>query len=317
MTSWQKIIWPVFFITVGSCALPAKKHIAEGNELARAGLYREAIESYQAALSKDPQNKAVLRNLGIVYVKIGNYSEGLTALRKIISAYPNDFDSHFFLGEAYRALENHAEAIFFYKRASTLKGKDASTLKSLAWSYYKARFYSEALKTIRQADKAAPLDVQVKIIQARIYLKIAKYKNAALVLKKAKKNSKGHDLAFIQSVEGDLYQKQGDYKKAFGLYQAALKSQPLLASALLGLAKCYLNDKDPKSAIKYLEQAVRIKPSMKEAYLNLGLAYEGIDKEKSLRYFSLFRNKASTDPDYLADLALARKKIKELKSQAL
>ncbi len=314
------MVWlNLLFLWLTSCAAlaPQKTPTVLGNDLVKAGLYREAIDVYTKALSKEPENMALHRNLGIVLVKTGNYPKALKHLKKAIAKYENDFDSNFFLGEAYRAEETFGEAIFYYKKANKLNAKNLHVMKALAWAYYKTRFYSEALRISRLASEQDRKDVQTKIIQARIYLKLSKFKSAFDLMEQAKAKISSLDLAFIESVQAEIYQRIGQDKKAFILYQSALKKQPLLASAVLGLAKCHLANKNYKKSIEYLEQAVRLKPAMKEAYFNLGLAYEGINKEKSLKYFSLFRSKAGSDPDYLQDLVLAKQKIKELGGRVL
>ena len=63
-----------------------------------------------------------------------------------------------------------------------------------------------------------------------------------------------------------------------------------------------------------MERAVRLRPRLTEAHYYLGKAYEGIDRDKSLRYYQVFRKQASADPEFIARLNEVRQKIAVLQT---
>ena len=115
--------------------------------------------------------------------------------------------------------------------------------------------------------------------------------------------------AFFNSVEGDILYELGDGKNAEKMYRDALKDQPLLAGALLGLGKVMLDANKTKLAISYMERAVRVRPRLTEAHYLLAKAYEPTDKEKALKYYQYFRKQASADPEFIAKLNEVKTKI--------
>src|SRR5690606_7954182 len=145
-----------------------------------------------------------------------------------------------------------------------IKEDHPKALKPLAWSYFKIRYYSEALITSRKMARLAPDDDQVWIILTRTLLKMKRAREALQILAQAKRNAERSSKPYYNSVEGDILYELGKVKEAKESYKAALKDQPLLAGALLGLGRCMLETNSRKKAITYLERAVRIRPRLTE-----------------------------------------------------
>lgn len=301
---------------LGSCVTTEKaNYVVTGNQYAKDGLLREAAESYKKALVSNSNNYTANRNLGMVLVKIGDYKNAIKYLEKSLGKYENDFDANFYLGEAYRAIDNYAEAIFRYKRALQIKPNIARAEKPLAWSYFKIRYYSEALAISKALLKSTPDDDQVAIIVSRTLLKLKRPKESLAVLKNAKPKVNRAAKPFFASLEGDIYYDLKNPEQAIKAYKAALKDQPLLAGALLGLGKVMMEQGQTKVSISYMERAVRIRPRLTEGHYLLGKAYETLDPQKSMRYYQIFRKQASADPEFIAMLSEVKSKMASLSTR--
>jgi tetratricopeptide (TPR) repeat protein len=156
--------------------------VSQGNQYAKDGLLREAVDAYKKAIAKDPKNLTAHRNLGIVLVKAGDPQGAITNLEVSLSEFDSNFETNFYLGEAYRADDKYAEAIFRYKKALKIQQNDTRAMKSLAWCYFKIRFYSEALNVAQQVQKIAPDDEQAPMILARTQLKLKRESEALATL---------------------------------------------------------------------------------------------------------------------------------------
>jgi len=298
-----------------SCATPPKKShnlVKLGNEYAKDGLLREAVETYRKAIKIDPNDRVARRNLGIVLVKAGSYRDASVQFEKVIGSFENDYEVNFYLAEAYRANKKYAEAIYRYKKALNIKPNTTKALKALAWSYFKIRYYSQALDIAIKLKKAKPKDPQVAIILSRTLLKLNKKKAALTILNRSKSHAKEESLPYFQSVEGDILLAMGKCSKAIGVYRQALKVQPLLAGALLGLGQCHLEVGQVSQAITYMERAVRIKPDLIDALYLLGRAYENTSPKKSMKFYRKFRQQASKDPEFLDQVSEAKLRMGRL-----
>lgn len=295
-------------------AVPAHQPslVAAGNQYARDGLLREAVEAYKRALQKEPENMIAHRNLGIVLVKAGDFANAITHLEKSMSSFDDNFDANFYLGEAYRATDKYGEAIYRYKNALKIQKDEPRASKSLAWSYYKIRYYSEALTLAQRLSTIAPNDDQAPIILARINLKLKRESEALAILRKAIEKAPAASIPYYQSVEAEVLHRQGATLDALNTYKKALKSQPMLAGALLGVGRILLEEGKAKEAEDYLERAVRIKPKLYECHYYLGVALEASNPKRALRYFSHFRKNANTDPELLDLVQDAKKKMTAL-----
>ncbi len=293
-----------------SCVSTAKQappsNLQLADRYAQDGLYREAIDHYGREISGDPNNYTAHRNLGIVLIRVGEYKRAAESLKRSAPAFENNFEMNYYLGEALRASEVYGDAIYRYQKALSIRPEDPRALKALTWSYFKIRYYTEALSNARKLVKIAPRDQQAAIILARTYMKLHDHKSAYRTLKSVKGEADSNQLAYIESVEGDVWAAAGQCKKAVDLYRSALRQQPLLAGAALGLGKCELASGSAKSAIPYLERAIRLRPQLHEALFYLGKAHESVDAKKATRYFRSFVKRAVSDPELTAEINLAK-----------
>ena len=311
-------IYALFFLMF-SCATPSQNNpspssniVTQANQYARDGLYREAIEAYKKAKATDPKNVAINRNLGMVLVKAGDYKGAIKNLELALTRYSQDADANFYLAESYRAENRLTDAIFRYQSTLKLKPSYKSAMKSLAWSYYRVRAYSEALTTIEQYKVRTPHDEQAVLIKARILIKLKREQEAMDQLQVAMQSIPSESLAFFRAVQGDAQLAMGQEKKAEMLYLTALKDQPLLSSALLGYGKILIMRNQKDQAREYLDRSLNLSPQNPEAYYLLSVAYEKSNSKKSLAYLRTFVKQAAHDPEYSQLLKTAKNSIAKL-----
>lgn len=277
----------------------AEQLLAQGFQLAKDGLLREAIEVYQKVLFVDANNQTARRNLGIVYIKAGDYKSGTMHLEKSLDAYAENFDAQFYLGEGYRGQEKYAEAIFRYNYALKIKPNEVRALKALAWTYFKVRYYSEALVNVKKATAASPQDDQLALIEARILMRLRRDQDALAIINKAEKKVGGKVLPYYLSLEGDVLTSLGKTNEAVEAYQESLKKQPLLSSALLGLGKIQLMQNKIDDAEDNFERAIRINNKLPEAHYYLAKTIEEKNPARAMHHYRIFRQQAASDPEFV------------------
>ena len=319
--SWQKKV--LLILTFVGYAISCKtiekdennRYLRLANQYTKDGLYIEAIDNYQRSIQQNNNSLISHRNLGLVLVKMGNYRDAIKSLEKVIHNFSQDFETNYFLAQAYRARRRYADAIFHYRKCLTIRNDDIETLKALSWSYFRIRYYSESLKTTHKVLNKNNNDSQARIIIARTLIKLHRHQDALKVMQKAEKVGKEHEEPYFRSILGDIYYHLGMIPTAISYYKKSLKKEPLLAGALLGLGKCYLTRKRVKTAISLIEKSLRVRPSLVEAYWHLGKAYENINPEKAIKYLIAFQKHAATDPDYLSYLPEVNQKISMIRGQ--
>jgi Flp pilus assembly protein TadD len=68
----------------------AKKQVAFGIEVARTGLWREAIYRWQKAIELDPQNASARNNLGVAYEQDGKFDLADQEYKRALDLDPNN-----------------------------------------------------------------------------------------------------------------------------------------------------------------------------------------------------------------------------------
>lgn len=284
--------------------------ITRGDKFFARDLYREALESYQQASIAAPDSAKLRYRLGLVFLKVGNYSAAKSHLEAVATDYDGNYSYHFFLGEVYRVLERHDMAIFQYQRALQAK-KTATAMRSLAWSYYQIRFYKAALTAARKAYRLDAKDDQAAIIYLRTLIKLSNLKKAYTIIRKRNWGDDYHH--YVLALQGELFAQKKRYRKAARYFSRALKVQPLLPSALFGLARIKLLNRKRQTAIRLFERGLRVRPQQTEVYYELARAYEDVDSKAARKYYRLFYDKARLDPEFVSRVDMVRKKLSLLR----
>jgi len=295
---------------------PDNKHLMQGHRFAQDGLYREAIREYQLFLHQQPNNPEALRALGIVLVKTGQYAEAIKALEVARKHFSDDFEANYYLAESYRTQDRFDDAIFYYRVALKQKADHVPAMKALAWSYFQIRYYRAAYDIARNLKKSVPNDIQVDIILGRVLNRMGRPDQALNIIRKSIVLSNKDEQPFLRSVLGDILESSGNCEQAEQVYRDALRDQPLLAGALLGLAKCMITrGQEVELARDFVERALRLKPKMIEALYWLAKSFEDSQPEKAARYYSQFHSRAAADPAFSEQVEISRKKISEFRSK--
>jgi tetratricopeptide (TPR) repeat protein len=315
-------------LILGSCAssigtntsLPTREpqqlsYVSQANQYAKDGLLREAVDAYKKAIAKEPGNLTAYRNLGIILLKAGDAQGAIANLEKSLPEFEDNFEANFYLGEAYRNEEKLAEAIYRYKKALKIQSDEPRAVKSLAWSYYKIRYYSEALNLAQKLQKISPNDDQPTMILARVQMKLKRENEALAALKKGLEKADRQAQPYFQSVIAEVLASQGKSAEALDVWRKALKLQPMLAGALLGTGRLLLEQGSSKEATDYLERAVHIKPKMYEGYYWLARSLENSNPDRALRNFNVFRKNATNDPEFIDLIQDTKKRTASLSAR--
>ncbi len=130
----------------------------------RTGRIREAVETAQAIVKKDPDNLDAHKVLGSIYLRsLGQQQDAASQLapagqmvdlaiaeyQKIISLEPNDVENHLLLGQLYTVKHDTAKAEEEFRTAQTLEPSSEDVVMSLA------RLYAQDGNLQRSADLIA------------------------------------------------------------------------------------------------------------------------------------------------------------------
>lgn len=129
----------------------------EGLLLAEQGKYDEAIERYEKALDKDPEQPNILANMADAYSKAGKDEKARECYEKAIAIKPTDAALHNNLGIVLSGMGKDAEAQEAFKKAAALDpGRSAQHFYNIGATLANKGLVDEAAAAFRQAIAADP-----------------------------------------------------------------------------------------------------------------------------------------------------------------
>lgn len=201
--------------------------------------------------------------LGIFYLNMNNRAEALKAWERASDLDDENPQIHFDLGMLYSRLGHHQRAIKELGRAVSgfsmawQRPRKAQALAALGEAYLKQENYLAAYNALSRAAAIEPDNVDIKINLALVQLKRGQPKTAIKELRAVLNKNEGHARAY--SYLGSAYFETGQYPEALQNLQQALR----------------LTGTNPKSPA---EAAILF-----EIYSNLGAVYLKLpDPEKAL-----------------------------------
>jgi tetratricopeptide (TPR) repeat protein len=216
---------------------PASWYVAEAEAYYGEGQLDQAINSYQQAVTLEPDNPALHTRLAHFLILRERTAEAYGAARTAVQLAPSDPQA---LGALCRALDwegLYARALEACECATELQPNYAEAYAYLSEVYADVGNWSAARKYAQQA-----VDLNYQSVDAHRNL-------------------------------GYAYEMQGRFAKAIESYENALYLQPRLATLYLSAARNYRALGKYKEAIDRLERVIRFDPNNPVAYDQLGWTY--------------------------------------------
>jgi tetratricopeptide (TPR) repeat protein len=183
----------------------------------------------------------------------GRNEEGIRLHQQIIDEHPFTELAWFNLGAAYQGVKLYEKAIDAYQYAIAIDEKFDYAYRNMGDAYLRMRKYKEAI------------EVLVKVLEL----------------------SRPEDV--IYEALGHCYDKQKNYAQARFHYRKASHLTPEDSHLHYKIACTYMNEKQWESAVKNLENAMRIQRSRPDYSFALAQCYVQLDKIKdAIIYFSNF-----------------------------
>lgn len=282
--------------------------------------YPEALDAYQRAVAKQPNNAELYLNiakihyftgnpqgqgdaaqeainkrtmsLGEAYLLLGDalrtqrrFPEATTALQSALSANPNSLDTYESLAEVYRAQNKYDDAITTLRRALPVFDDDGRIYTNLAWYYSLANRHEEAADAAKAGIKLSPNEYLAYTNLCRAYNDLKRPEMAIRECNNALRlqPDDGETLYYLGRAS-ELMNKSDEaaryYRRAVPGLEKATKTSPGNSDYFYLLGNAYYSDNHVKKAIAAYVRSLELTPAFARARFNLGLAYVA-DNNKS------------------------------------
>lgn len=202
---------------------------------------------------------------------MGRLDAAYAGFREALRLDPRSPDALYYLGIAAGAL---AEAE--YGRLLEMAPASARAHQLRGRSYQAQGRSAEAVAELEAALAAGPPLVDVLVALGDLRRASLSFTEARAAYAQAVELAPGHYDALYGLGVCDSY--AGEHVRAAGLFRRALRVAPDSAPARLALGISLLQTGETAAAVTELEEAARLEPRMRQAYYQLGRAYQGLGR---------------------------------------
>ena len=240
---------------------------------------QEAIALYERALRLKPDDPITHRNLGVAYFRAHEYKPALPLLQAFAKETPS-FQALDLTGLDLFALDRYSEAAQYLDAAHKLEPTDLETLDMLGKAYLRAKNYSAVTGVFSQIMAINPDSAEAHVMMAMANDKL--YRADAAIKEFDAALAADPHYPGIHTGLGIIYWRNDNIDAAEREFREELSSYPKDPIANCTLGRILRGGRNkPAEAIPYLEAALAVNPSYRDALLELGEARISIEQPEA------------------------------------
>jgi tetratricopeptide (TPR) repeat protein len=169
----------------------------------------KALETLSAAVTLYPENEKLLYEYAILHEKIGNHSQAMELMKKLLSLNINHADALNFIGYSWADKNIKLDEAYEYiRKALELKPQSGYIQDSLGWVYYRMGALEKAKTTLLKAVESEPEDPYIYEHLGDVYRALDDKKEALQYYDKALKLLKDPEsIEGVQQKIKELHEK--------------------------------------------------------------------------------------------------------------
>jgi len=253
-----------------------------GNIYFDQGKFKEAADQYGDALKENPDNAAVMYNLGMSMLKTGDEFAAMEYLRKAAAADRIGEIAHRAysrLGVMYTERKNFEMAEKYLKEAVSVRPSDALNRYNLGIAYMRQNKKEEAAEEFKKAEELGERDSEMLENLGDAYLAMRDYNRSQSVYERLL-NINSRNVRILSRL-GEIYYEKGELDRAYDTYKKITSIEPATENARIAFLNMgnILDDAQRfDEAVEAYNRALAISPKDDTALYNLGIAYKHAGK---------------------------------------
>lgn len=230
-----------------------------GNHYFKKGNYIKAIEKYNKAISKNPNNSETFVKVARAYNSLGDRRTAFDRYAKAVELNRNDYKSYYEIGKIFDALNKKSDAQVVLDNALRIKPdfKEASEL--LASVLCAQNKYDEAINVYDEAIKYNPESYELYYSLGIVRTELRDFNEALECYKKSIELKP--DLYEAYFSMGQIYLLKGELEDAERAFRESTSDDETSAKSYYQLAKIAILKNDEIAAVSNIQCAVEIDPS--------------------------------------------------------
>jgi len=252
-----------------------------------------AENEYIKILTIYPDNFETGFLMGLLNLDRGDCDKAIIFLTKAAQINP-DADVYNYLALAFLTQCNYKEAVKYFQKAVELKPDYADAFYNCGIALQKQGMVEDAILSYKRAIELKPDNAAAYHNLAILLCEHGRLEMSSVNYKRAIELDNHYFLAYNNF--GDLLQKQGKLDDAVNSYKHAIYIKPDYCEAYFNLGVAYQRQLNYNDAVKCFKQAVTIKPDSAEYNYYLGNAFKNQGKFEDA--INSYKNALKFKPEY-------------------
>lgn len=272
----------LIFLFIGSVSLPGQKEIIkDANLYLDMREYAAAIENYSKALTSDPHQRDIRKDIAYAYFQSGNIDDALKFIKEEIDLFPDNGDAYDLLISILFKLNKINEANDF------LENPHIDGLSSFIFGMHfkEVKEYNLAKEYFRKAIEKGhdPVECRIQLMDMDLSQEGGLSPRKALARAIDLYGNQPEFFTWIGLIYFEKSRKDsGTISKAVRYFEKALELDPFFRDALFNLACIKYNNGNFNEASVYLRRLLVIEPENPEIKLYFDCSQKRISDKKHL-----------------------------------
>lgn len=210
-----------------------------------------------------------------IYIRTSDWDRAISQLEQAITAYPNNAEAHFLLGQAYGHKERFKEMVKEFDLSQKISNKFLQEITAERERYWVDKYNSAIIA-----------------LDKKEYDVAENYLLAAILIDNRKQEA--------HKKLATTYLLSERFERALAIYNNLLESDPNNLDLLSSVSNIYYTGESYEQSILFLKRILEIEPSHRDALANLALCYDALGRqEEAARAFDLARAANPQDADLI------------------
>ena len=278
------------------------------------GLKKEAEQQIEELKQHSKPGERIRQTLGLIYLRQGKLTESIEELKMIVSAWPEDDKSRYYLATAYNSKDDSEKALEHFSLIRRESSYFIPAQMHIAYLLDAQKKYDEAITVLQKAISFEKTKVELYLMLSSVYETRKDYSKAMEVVREGlDQDEKNIELIYRLGV---LLDKTGDKTSCIEQMKSILEIDPNHADSLNYIGYTYAEQGIKlDEAMELIQKALRAKPDTGYIIDSLGWVYfqKGLYDE-AVEYLEKAVNLMPDDPtinEHVGDAYLKKKKYKK------
>jgi tetratricopeptide (TPR) repeat protein len=260
--------------------------------------FEKVFDCLKTILEHDPNNEEALYKICFWTDFTGRNEEGIRLHQRIIEEYPFNELAWFNLAASYQGLKLYEKAIDAYQYAVAIDEKFDYAWRNMGDAYLRLRKYKEAIEVLEKVlELARPEDVIYEAI-GHCYDKMGNFAQARFNYRKAAHLNNGDSQLHYKIA--CTYMNESNWNSALKSMEQALKMHRLQPEYNLAMGQCFMALGKLDDAITYFGNVVRVRPKNVNGWIELlKCLYKSELFDEALEYAGFAYEQTDNKPVFL------------------